>query len=71
MLTNYISVQLNGRPFNCSPGLSLKDFLDYLAFDMNSIIVEYNNQIVTAVSFYSIVIMPDDKIEVLTIVGGG
>lgn len=71
MLTNYISVQFNGRPFNCVPDLSLKDFLDYLAFDINSVIVEHNNRIVTTVSLQSILIMPDDKIEVLTIVGGG
>ncbi len=71
MLTNYISVCLNGHPFNCSPGLSLKDFLDYLAFDLNSVIVEHNSEIVQAVGLASVPIMPGDKIEVLTIVGGG
>lgn len=71
MLTSYISVYLNGHPFNCFPGLSLKDFLDYFAFDLNSIVVEHNNKIVQSVALTSIVIMPEDKIEVLTIVGGG
>ena len=71
MLTNYIAIYLNGRPFNCAPDLSLKDFLEYLAFDINSVIIEYNRQIVPTVSLYSIMVKPDDKIEVLTIVGGG
>lgn len=71
MLTNYILIQLNGRPFNCSPGLSLQDLLTYLDFDSDSVIVEYNGEIIQNTIFNSIAIVSDDKIEVLTIVGGG
>jgi sulfur carrier protein len=71
MLTNYISVHLNGRPFNCSPDLSLEDLLNYLAFDLSSVIVEHNREIIQGLSYSNVFVMPGDKIEVLTIVGGG
>ena len=71
MLTSYILIQLNGCPFNCAPNLSLKDLLIYLEFDVNSVIVEYNHEIVQAVAFSDIFIASGDKIEVLAIVGGG
>lgn len=71
MLTNYISIRLNGQPFNCVPNLSLHDLLSYLEFDMNLVIVEHNNEIVQAIALSTIFVMPGDKIEVLAIVGGG
>ena len=71
MLTNYVSIQLNGQPFNCASRLSLKDLLIYLGFDLTAVIVEYNNEIVQNIAFSGVTIMHGDKIEVLTIVGGG
>lgn len=71
MLTNYISIKLNGQPFNCASSLSLKDLLAYLAHDVDLVIVEYNSEIVQVKDFSSISVMPGDKIEILTIVGGG
>lgn len=71
MLTNYISIRLNGQPFNCAPQLSLKDLLVYLGFDLTAVIVEYNNEIVQSAAFNTVMLMHGDRIEVLTIVGGG
>lgn len=71
MLTNYILIQLNGKPFNCFPNLSLKDLLVYLDCNLSSIVVEYNHEIVQATSFNKIFINSGDKVEVLTMVGGG
>lgn len=71
MLTNYILIQLNGQPFNCSPDLSLKDLLVYLGLNLATVVVEYNYEIVQSNSFNKIVLVSGDKVEVLTIVGGG
>lgn len=71
MLTHYISIRLNGKSFNCAPDLFLKDLVLYLGFDLNSVIIEHNDQIVQSFLFTAVKIMPGDKIEVLTIVGGG
>lgn len=71
MLTHYILIHLNGKPFNCVPNLLLKDLLVYLDINLNSIIVEYNNKIVENTLLTQIVLRHGDKVEVLTIVGGG
>lgn len=71
MLTNYILVYLNGEPLNCLPDLSLKDLLIYLDFNLSTIIVEYNSSIIQITSLNQIKIKSGDKVEVLTMVGGG
>lgn len=71
MFTNYILIQLNGQPFNCLPRLSLKDILSYLDFELDSVIIEYNSEIIQNSSLDDIQLASGDKVEVLTIVGGG
>lgn len=71
MITNYILVQLNGQPFNCLLGISLKDLILYLNFDITSLIVEYNQEIIPFTDWDSIIVRSGDKIELVTIVGGG
>lgn len=71
MLTDYILIQVNGKPLNCFPNMSLKDLLVYLDCELNSIVVEYNHMIVQNSIFDQIVINPGDIVEILTIVGGG
>lgn len=71
MLTNYISIQLNGQPFNCVSGISLRDMMVYLNFDLSSVVIEYNSAIVQNFELDKIIIVEGDKIECLTVVGGG
>lgn len=71
MFTNYILIQLNGRPFNCLPKFSLRDILIYLDFDLDSVVVEYNSKIIQDSFLDTTIPVSGDKIEVLTIVGGG
>lgn len=71
MLTNYILIHINGEPLNCLYNLSLEDLLIYLDFNLSSIVVEYNKSIIQATSFNRIMVKSGDKIEVLTMVGGG
>lgn len=71
MLTCYISIYLNGKPFNCTSDLLLEDLLVYLNINSSSIIVEYNNEIIQNALLNQIVLKHGDKVEVLTMVGGG
>lgn len=71
MFMNYILIQLNGKPFNCLPSCSLKDILLYLDFDLDTIVVEYNSEVIHDSVLDTIVLVAGDKVEVLTIVGGG
>ena len=71
MVKNYIFIYVNGKPFNCSKNFSLKDLLLYLDINLNSNLVEYNGEIVQNPLSGEFILRQDDKIEVVTIVGGG
>lgn len=71
MTNQYILVYLNGKPFNCKSNLLLKDLLDYLDISMHSSVVEYNNQIIQNLFLNKIMLYQGDRIEIVTIVGGG
>nr|YP_009244172.1 thiamine biosynthesis protein S [Gelidium elegans]AMK96414.1 thiamine biosynthesis protein S [Gelidium elegans] len=67
----YNTIILNGKPLNCSAETSLYDLLVYYQFDLNSIIIEYNQSIVSTDKLSNIILKSEDTIEVITIVGGG
>jgi len=71
MLTKYILIQLNGKPFNCSKDLQLSDLLLYLNINIDSTIVEYNGEILKESLCKKIILKDGDNIELLTVVGGG
>ena len=71
MITDYVLVQLNGQAFNCLPGFSIKDLILYLNLEVASLIVEYNQEVISFLDYDSIIVKSGDKIELVTIVGGG
>ena len=68
---NYITIQINGEPFNCPNNMSIYDLICY--FDINSklVLVEYNEDMIYDNQFTDILLKPNDKLEIITIVGGG
>nr|YP_010155948.1 thiamin biosynthesis protein S [Cumathamnion serrulatum]QQY85402.1 thiamin biosynthesis protein S [Cumathamnion serrulatum] len=70
-MEKYITVFINGEPFNINAVMSLKDLLLYLNFNLNVVIIEYNKEIVTSSNYNNIFLKKNDFIEVITIVGGG
>lgn len=70
-MQNYLTVFINGDPFNCQSSMSLLDILYYLNIDINLVIVEYNYVIVYKEQFKSLYLNHNDSIEVLSVVGGG
>lgn len=71
MINQYILIYLNGKPFNCRKNLLLKDLLDYLDVNISSSVIEYNRQIVQNLLLDRINLCEGDKIEIVSIVGGG
>lgn len=71
MKNNYITIQINGEPFNCPNNMSIYDLICY--FDINSklVLVEYNEDMIYDNQFTDILLKPNDKLEIITIVGGG
>nr|YP_009392367.1 thiamin biosynthesis protein S [Osmundaria fimbriata]ARW60929.1 thiamin biosynthesis protein S [Osmundaria fimbriata] len=68
---NYFTIFVNGEPFNCPDSMSLYSLLLYLNFEISNIVVEYNNQIIDRTQFDSLFLRQFDRIEIITIVGGG
>lgn len=68
---NYFTIFINGDPFHCDVSMSLTDILLYLNVNIDSIVIEYNKQILDRKHFDSLFLQPNDSIEVITIVGGG
>nr|QCI08300.1 Thiamin biosynthesis protein S [Pterothamnion crispum] len=71
MQPEYYKVIINGNPFNCSESMSLRDILLYLRINVNSVIIEYNKNIINSSQFDQIYLKPNDSLEIITIVGGG
>lgn len=71
MFNHDIIVQVNGESFTCSSSMKLIDLLLYLDFDIRFVAVEYNSKIVSRLMLQTINLKHEDKLEVITIVGGG
>ncbi len=71
MHTSYNTIFVNGEAFNCFNSMSLYDLLVYLDFDTSRIVVEYNYKIISSDQFRNLLMNSNDRLEVITIVGGG
>jgi len=67
----YFKVLINGEPFNCDSSMSIRDILVYLNIDLNKVIIEYNKKVINCLQFDQILMNEGDKLEIITIVGGG
>lgn len=65
------NIQINGEPFQCISSVSIKAVISYLGIDTELSLIEYNNEIVHEDEWTQIMLQPKDKLEIITIVGGG
>ena len=70
-MTSAITLQVNGEPRQCLPGTLLPTFLEQLDFNLRLVAVEYNGEILHRQFWPTTEIQPGDRLEVVTIVGGG
>ena len=66
-----IELQVNGESKHCSPGTVLPDFLAQIGLNPKLIAVEYNGEILARPLWPTTLLQPNDRLEVVTIVGGG
>jgi sulfur carrier protein len=71
MKNNYMTIQINGQPFNCSNNMSIQDLICYFDINTKLVLVEYNKDIIYDNQFIDIILKPNDRLEIITIVGGG
>ncbi|MBE9198485.1 MULTISPECIES: sulfur carrier protein ThiS [unclassified Nodularia (in: cyanobacteria)] len=70
-MSNQISLQVNGESRSCLSQTPLPDLLAQLGFNPRLIAVEYNGEILHRQFWSQTEIQPGDRLEIVTIVGGG
>lgn len=66
-----INFFFNGEQYSTSTILTLEDLLVYFNYTSSIFVVEYNQFICNKEKWKDIKISSNDKIEIITIVGGG
>jgi thiamine biosynthesis protein ThiS len=62
---------VNGHKFSTEVDITLSDLIYYFNYTKSLFVLEYNNSICDKIQWNKIVITDHDKIEIVTIVGGG
>ena len=62
---------LNGQPYYTKNNISLVTIIKYFNYNNSLFVLEYNNFICNKINWSKIFILNNDKIEIVTIVGGG
>ena len=70
-MENRITFFFNGNEYYIDTRITLKDLLDYFNYNSSLFVVEYNHFICNKDDWKKIKIKKNDKIEIVTIVGGG
>lgn len=69
--TTQITLQVNGESCTCSVQTPLPQLLEQLGLNPRLIAVEYNGEILHRQFWSGTLMQEGDKIEIVTIVGGG
>ena len=69
--TNKITIQVNGENHTCVPQTTLLELLAQLELNPRLIAVEYNGEILHRQYWSDTQIESGDRLEIVTIVGGG
>ena len=66
-----ISFILNGKKYRIREKIQLNNIIDYFNYNSSLFIIEYNNLICDKKNWSKRIIAHNDKIEIISIVGGG
>jgi sulfur carrier protein len=69
--TDSITLQVNGEAQQCLPQTALPEFLTQLGLNPRLVAVEYNGEILHRQFWETTQMQEGDRLEVVTIVGGG
>lgn len=70
-MTKFQIFSLNGQWYSVPENITLFDLINYFNFNNSLLVLEYNNLICDKKTWKEIYIKNQDKIEIVTIVGGG
>lgn len=66
-----LCILVNGEYYLIKFAITINEFLEFFDTDKKQFIVEYNQKILSKALFNDIFLKPYDKLELITIVGGG
>lgn len=69
--TNTIAIQVNGESHTCPEKIALPQLLTQLELNPRLIAIEYNGEILHRQYWTNTQIQSGDRLEIVTIVGGG
>jgi sulfur carrier protein len=70
-MSHEITLQVNGETHHCVSSTPLPDLLAQLGFNPRLVAVEYNGEILHRQFWDKTTVQSGDRLEVVTIVGGG
>ncbi|HLO52529.1 MAG TPA: sulfur carrier protein ThiS [Kamptonema sp.] len=70
-MSNQITLQVNGESRNCPPQTQLPNLLQHLGLNPRLVAVEYNGEILHRQFWEETEMQEGDRLEIVTIVGGG
>lgn len=62
---------LNGQEYYVKKDITIYDIITYFSYNDSLLVLEYNNSICNKTNWNKISLKNNDKIEIVTIVGGG
>jgi sulfur carrier protein len=69
--TQTINLQVNGDRQTCAASLNVPDFLTSIGLNPRLVAVEYNGEILHRQLWQDTLLQDGDRLEIVTIVGGG
>lgn len=63
--------KINGKDVSLPEGTTIENYVTLKGYNTSFIAVEHNGEIVKKTDYNKVIINPDDKLEIVTFVGGG
>lgn len=70
-MSNIKNFYINGEQYSIKKKITLLELITYFNYNSSLLVLEYNNLICNKKNWGKIYITNNDKIEIVTIVGGG
>ena len=70
-MSNLKYFSLNGQKYFTEHDLTIFELINYFNYNTSLLVLEYNNLICAKKNWDKILVQNNDKIEIVTIVGGG
>ncbi|WP_223191812.1 sulfur carrier protein ThiS [Propionispora hippei] len=66
-----MQITVNGKPFVLTAPMTISDFIESRQLNPATIVIEFNGAVVASDSWPSLSMQENDKLEIITFVGGG